>query len=53
MLARLHYADDLTLLTPSARAMRRMLLICDEFSAEYNVSFNVNKTMCLVKILAM
>jgi len=27
--------------------MRRMLLICDEFTAEYNVSFNVNKTKYL------
>jgi len=43
----LAYADDLVLLTPSGSAMRRMLLICDEFSAEYNVSFNVNKAKCL------
>lgn len=43
----LAYADDLVLLTPSASAMRRMLLICDRFSTEYNVSFNVNKTKCL------
>jgi Reverse transcriptase (RNA-dependent DNA polymerase) len=43
----LAYADDLVLMTPSASAMRRMLSICDRFSSEYNVSFNVNKTKCL------
>lgn len=43
----LAYADDVVLLSPSASAMRRMLLICDQFAAEYNVVFNVNKTKCL------
>jgi len=32
---------------PSASDKWRKLLICDTFSAEYNVSFNVNKTKCL------
>jgi hypothetical protein len=43
----LAYADDLVLLAPTASAMRRMLLLCDKFSAKYNVSFNVNKSKCL------
>lgn len=43
----LAYADDVVLLSPSASAMRRMLLICDQFAAEYNVVVNVNKTKCL------
>jgi len=42
MLARLHIMreDLLGLLTPFASAMRRILLTCDKFSAEHNVSFN-------------
>ena len=43
----LAHADDVVLLAPSANAMRRMLLICDEFGTEYNVVFNVNKTKCI------
>src|SRR5664279_1633667 len=38
--AALAYADDIILLAPSARAVRRMLLICDNFAAEYCVTFN-------------
>jgi len=37
----LGYADDLVLPTPFASAVN-VLLICDKFSANYNVSFNVN-----------
>ena len=29
------YADDLSLLAPSADAMRKMLRICEEFAAEH------------------
>ena len=45
--AALAYADDLTLLAPSARAMRRMLSICDSFAAEYCVTFNNTKSKCI------
>jgi Reverse transcriptase (RNA-dependent DNA polymerase)/Endonuclease/Exonuclease/phosphatase family len=45
--AALAYADDLILLAPSARAMRRMLSICDSFAAEYCVTFNNTKSKCI------
>jgi hypothetical protein len=44
----LAYADDIVLLAPTASAMRRLLAVCDEYSREYCISFNVSKTKCLV-----
>lgn len=44
----LAYADDLVLLAPTASAMRRMLAICVDYAAEYQVSFNADKTKCLM-----
>jgi hypothetical protein len=44
----LAYADDIVLLTPSARAMRKMLSICDGFAINYNMKFNANKSKCLM-----
>jgi hypothetical protein len=35
------------LLAPSARAMRKLLLVCDEFAGNYSVKFNSNKSKCL------
>ena len=43
----LAYADDIVLLAPSARAMRKLLLVCDEFAGNYSVKFNANKSKCL------
>jgi hypothetical protein len=40
----LAYADDLVLLAPTASAMRRMLAICEDYAAEFQVSFNADKT---------
>jgi len=42
------YADDLVLLAPSASALRKMLAICDAYAAEYCMSFNAQKSKCLV-----
>ena len=47
-LAALAYADDLTLLAPTAESMRTMLHICNEFATEFSVSFNVKKTKCML-----
>jgi hypothetical protein len=33
---------------PTASAMRRLLTVCDEYSREYCISFNVSNTKCLV-----
>ena len=45
--ASLAYADDIILLAPSARAMRRMLSICNNFGDQYNVIFNNTKSKCI------
>ncbi len=45
--AALAYADDLVILAPTARAMRRLLAICDCFAVEYNVTFNNLKSKCI------
>ena len=42
------YADDLTLLAPTASAMHLMLDICSQFAADYSVSFNASKSKCLL-----
>ena len=44
----LAYADDLTSLAPSASAMRKMLHICEEYAVEYSITFNANKSKCIV-----
>lgn len=44
----LAYADDVLLLAPTARAMRTMLAICDRFATEFNVTFNANKSKCIM-----
>jgi hypothetical protein len=43
----LGYADDLTLISPSLRSLNKMLSICKSFAAEYNITFNAKKTMCI------
>jgi len=49
MLKTLHiYADDIVLIAPTATALRKLLIICDEYARDYNISFNVVKTKCLV-----
>jgi len=47
----LTYADDIVLVTPSASAMRKLLRICDVDAAEYCISFNANKSKCMVIII--
>lgn len=42
------YADDLKLLVPTSQGLQKMLLICEEFGAEYGVEYNPVKTVCMV-----
>ena len=42
------YADDLTLLAPTAEAMRFMLKVCSDYAKEFSISFNPNKTKCML-----
>ena len=44
----LAYADDLTLLSLTADAMRRMLDICSEYAKDFSLSFNASKSKCLL-----
>ena len=41
------YADDCLLLSPTITSMRNQLKICDSFSNEFNVKFNVDKYQLL------
>ena len=47
-MAAVAYADDIVLLAPTARAMRHLLSVCDDFASKYNVIFNASKSRCLV-----
>ena len=44
----LAYEDDVVPLAPTASALRKMLAICDVYAAEYSMSFNAQKSKCLV-----
>lgn len=44
----LGYADDITLLAPTAAGTRTMLNICHLYAQEYNVLFNVTKSKLIV-----
>ena len=43
----LAYADDVVLLCPTKYGLNRMLTICDVFSEEYKLLFNITKTHLL------
>ena len=43
----LAYADDIVLLALTARAMQKLLSLCDEFAIGFNVLFNAKKLNCL------
>jgi hypothetical protein len=44
----LAYADDVVLLAPTPNAMRSMLTVCENYAKEFYVSFNANKSKCLI-----
>jgi Reverse transcriptase (RNA-dependent DNA polymerase) len=46
-LGALCYADDLTLLAPTAIAMRYMLTICGEYASDRVMIFNLDKSKCI------
>ena len=41
------YADDVTLLAPTASALQKMLHTCEEFGTEYDVCYNPEKSVCI------
>jgi hypothetical protein len=44
----LAYADDLTLLAPVSDSIRKTLMICNEYAAEFNIAFNADKSKMMV-----
>ena len=48
----LAYADDLVLLAPTASPMRRIsklrMASCEDYAADFQVSFNLEKTKCVL-----
>lgn len=42
------YADDIMLLTPTRKAMNSFLLICENYSREYELMFNASKSKTVV-----
>ena len=47
-MASLAYADDVILLCPTVYALKKLLSICEEFSAEYDIIFNATKSKLLI-----
>jgi len=43
----LGYADDISLLAPTAQALARMLKVCETFGMDYDLQFNSKKTVCI------
>jgi hypothetical protein len=43
----LAYADDLTLIAPTPRSMRRLLALSTEYASEFDIIFNGAKSKCL------
>ena len=42
------YADDLMLLSPSFSGLQKMILICQEYAAEFGMAYNPKKTVCIL-----
>jgi hypothetical protein len=44
----LSYADDLTLMCPSATGLQKLISICEQYAKEYGMSFNPSKSVCIL-----
>ena len=44
----LAYADDIVLCAASASALRKMLAVCDKYAADFDMSFNADKSKCMI-----
>ena len=40
------FADDLSLLSPTAKGLQRMLKVCEIFGEEFGMQFNPKKSVC-------
>ena len=41
------YAEDITLLCPSIRGLNELIVLCCEYAKEYDITFNLKKTVCI------
>jgi len=46
----LAYADDIMLIAPTATALHKIIILCDEYARDYSISYNAVKTKCLVVV---
>ena len=44
------FADDMKILCPSVKGLRKMIKICEEFGKDYGVEYNPTKTVCIAEI---
>lgn len=44
----LGYADDLMLLVPTIRSLRRMIKVCEKYALDYNIQFNGSKSQLMI-----
>ena len=42
------FADDVTLLCPTLSGIKKMILICEQFAAEYDLTFNGSKSKLII-----
>jgi hypothetical protein len=41
------YADDVTLMAPSASALQNLINVCTEYGEIYDITYNTRKTVCM------
>lgn len=44
----LSYADDMVLLSPSVKGLRKLISVCENYAARHNLTYNVNKTEVMI-----
>lgn len=44
----LGYADDLELLVPTINALKRMIKVCEDYAASFNIIFNGSKSLLMI-----
>ena len=51
MINNLAYADDRSLLAPSAKGLQKLLDICEKFSFEFIIEYNFKKAIVFVLLV--
>ncbi len=44
----LGYADDLELLVPTLQSLKKMITVCEDYAASFNIIFNGNKSLLMI-----